>query len=294
MRIIEPHQLHQKAAKRSGRSNRRGRKAFSLVLLVLVMSGLVWQIIHAQESSPLVPPSSAAVTPVIAPEPAAPPAPPRLRIFTSAEFRDLYNVFAYPNTAEIISPPGITGNATADIRIRTIAMQRGYRLRSVPVAPLSQTAEGFPLQEKAVAPWQELKNNAAKEGINLGLVSTFRSVDEQRLIFAQRLRATGASVEAVAAGTADTQVDFVLKSTSIPGYSRHHTGYAVDFKCGNDDFNFFANTSCFAWLNKNNYENAKKSGWIPSYPPGIDNQGPDPEAWEYVWVSAQTLLEKDN
>jgi LAS superfamily LD-carboxypeptidase LdcB len=42
-------------------------------------------------------------------------------------------------------------------------------------------------------------------------------------------------------------------------------------------------------MSKDNYLQAKKYGWIPSYPEGAQQQGPEPEAWEYVWVGTASL-----
>lgn len=286
MRIIEPHHLKERPV-----SAKPPKRAKLLMALLLIAGGLgAWQVVQAKNSSRPTPDTSNQQT-SNAPA-SAPQQPPRFKTFTSEEFRNLYNNFAYPNTTEITNSLPITGNPEADKRIKEIAFKRGYVLRSAPVAPLSKTDDGYPLQEKAIKPWYDLKAAAAKEGIALGLVSTFRSVDEQRLIFLQRLRAAGATVEQVAAGYADDEVVEVLTTTSIPGTSRHHTGYTIDLKCGNQDFNIFANTTCFKWLSQNNYENAKKFGWIPSYPPEAGLQGPEPEAWEYAWVGVETLIEK--
>lgn len=286
MRIIEPHHLRERPAK----AKKSKIKWLALALLLAGGGFGAWQVAQARGVSK----PSAEVSNNQQPSPAPEPAPQQTRKFktyTSEQFRNMYNTFAYPNTIEVTSPPPITGNTEADERIQEIAFKRGYKMRSAPVAPLSKTADGFPMQEKAVQPWHDLKAAAAKDGINLGLVSTFRAVDEQRLIFLQRLRATGATVEQVAAGLADKQVIEVLTTTSIPGASRHHTGYTIDLKCDGQDFNFFANTTCFQWLSHNNYENAKKFGWIPSYPPEAGLQGPEPEAWEYAWVGVEALLE---
>lgn len=279
MRIIEPHQLHQRPKERK----RYSRRGVVLLLLVVISSGAVWQAVRSQ---PTPPPAQA-----IESQPKPPPQPPRYRSFTGVQFRDLYRSFAFADTAQVTASPAITGNTQADKRIRTIAEQRGYVLSRVPSAALHKTPEGFLVQEEVLKPWQQLKDAAAKEGVNIGLVSAYRSVEEQRLIFMQELQTKGMSVEQVAAGQADIEVDAVLQTSSIPGYSRHHTGYAVDLKCGSEDFNFFANTTCFQWLSRNNYQKAKKFGWIPSYPPDVQKQGPDPEAWEYVWVGTQSLLE---
>lgn len=289
MRIIEPRQLQQH------RQKSPSSKKYGLILLIALAGGVItWQLLRMRAKSPAYSSNTLSSHQEVAPAvtPQAQTEPMRLKTFTAEEFRNLYNTFAYPNTIELTSPPPISGNTTADERIQSIAFGRGYRLRSAPVAPLTKTAEGFPLQEKAIRPWHDMKVAAAKEGVGLGLVSAFRSVEEQRLIFMQRLNATGYTVEEIAAGKADNAVMSVLSTTSVPGTSRHHTGYTIDLKCDNEDFKQFAATRCFEWLSKNNYENAKKFGWIPSYPSGTSEQGPEPEAWEYVWVGLDTVREK--
>jgi len=93
----------------------------------------------------------------------------------------------------------------------------------------------------------------------------------------------------VAAGAADDKVNTVLITSSIPGYSKHHTGYTLDLLCGGWEFENFKNSPCQKWIIADNYKVAKENGFIPSYPDGADIQGPDPEAWEYVWVGAERL-----
>ncbi len=216
------------------------------------------------------------------------------KFFAGEEFKNLYESVAYPNTQSLLTPPAITGNIAADNRIRTIASSRGYIVRSVPVAPIDKTnVPGLSgddlLQPLAYSGWQELKKAADADNIPLKLNSGYRSVEMQRQLFLSRLRATGASNTQIANGQADNQIVAVLSQAAIPGYSRHHTGYTVDFVCGNG-VQTFETTTCFRWLHDNNYLNAKKYGWIPSYPDGANQQGPEPEPWEYVWVGAPTLL----
>ena len=56
------------------------------------------------------------------------------------------------------------------------------------------------------------------------------------------------------------------------------------------DFTDFGSTRAYEWLSSDNYLNAKRFGFIPSYPQGAGKQGPDPEPWEYVWVGEDRLL----
>lgn len=290
MRIIEPKDMRTTAQRKRMQPKSIGKLSLFLVIPIVCFGGIrLLTALVQQPKSPAAALNQAALTPDNAVA-AVTATPPKLKIYSGEEFRDLYNSFAYPNTIEITDPITITGNPTADDRIRALAEQRGYRKHSVPVADVSKV-DGFSLQQKAVQPWLDMKNSAAKEDIKLGITAAFRSPAEQRLIFMQQLNATGVTAEEIADGAADYAVNKALQRSSIPGYSRHHPGYALDISCENNPEVIFAASVCYHWLSKNNYENAKKFGWIPSYPEGTTEQGPEPEAWEYVWVGVETLLE---
>jgi len=211
-----------------------------------------------------------------------------LRSFSGPEFSELYNSISYPNTIEVSQPPHITGNSAADSRVQQLAEARGYRLKAVPKTNLVAYKSHF-LQQKAYQPWLDLMAAAKQAGLLLDIVSAFRGVDDQRDIFIARLSATP---ESIAGGLSDKSLGVVLSQTAPPGYSRHHTGYTVDLSCNGSNTNFRASL-CFTWLEENNYENSKLFGWIPSYPDGSGKQGPEPEAWEYVWVGVDALQKSD-
>ena len=208
--------------------------------------------------------------------------------FTGNEFRLLYDNLLLDNTDKINEPPTITGNDIADARIRQIAETRGYKIRVEANAPLPIVA-GFRLQESLRQPWAEMQQAAINDGINMSIVSGYRTVDDQRELFISRLIARGVNIDEVAAGLADEQVNTVLIESSIPGYSKHHSGYTIDLLCRGYTFEDFKNSTCNDWLVKDNYANARKFGFIPSYPEDADLQGPDPEAWEYVYVGVDAL-----
>lgn len=225
------------------------------------------------------------------------PKPEDLKTFTGEDFQKLYDSISYPNTQAIRLTPVITGDKTVDERIVTIAKSRGYETHSVPVAPIDKVVVADSigddlLQPSASEAWQKIKEASEKDGIPLKLNSGYRSIEMQRQLFLDRLRATGASNSQIANGSADQQIVSVLEQAAIPGFSRHHTGYTVDFICANGAQSF-KTTTCFKWLKDNNYYNTKRFGWIPSYPEGASEQGPEPEPWEYVWIGVQSLL-KDN
>lgn len=290
MRIIEPPKRHKK---------KRIKNRFFISLLIILLAGAsvfaYFKLYHKTDSSGS---SSAAV--LAETEQAAQqntnPSDGDFKYFSGPEFLTLYQNIAYPNTEHLREQPVITGNEAADARIKTIAESRGYVLRSVPIYSINKTneprlADDDLLQEKALVAWHELKDAAKAAGIPLQLNSGYRSIEMQRELFLSRLKATGVTYAQIAAGQADNQVVATLHMTAPPGYSRHHTGYTVDFVCANG-YQSFEVTTCFKWLSDNNYLNAKKHGWIPSYPEGTSNQGPEPEPWEYVWVGKQALLKE--
>jgi hypothetical protein len=223
---------------------------------------------------------------------------PRYKTFTPNGFRDFANAAAFPHTLPLDTPPSITGHPGADERLRRFAMARGYRPR--PAAPDGRliTDGRNSLQPEAMADWKRLREAAASRGIALEIVSAYRSPERQREMFMQRLRQvmileTGRELgpQEIAQGKADAEVDLLLRTAALPGFSRHQTGYAVDVAdvTSGRPSTEFALTAAFAWLSADNYRAAKAFGFVPSYPEGAEQQGPDPEAWELVWVGENTL-----
>ncbi len=229
----------------------------------------------------------------------APEAATHYKTFTPNGFRRFFDSLELPGVTVLSAPPVITGDAAADGRVRELAEARGYRLR--PVAEEGGlTGEGrLQLQREAWDAWQRLTEAAAAEGIRLGMVSGFRSVERQRAIFLGYLREEGlrergrSFTEAeIASGAADGAIERVLKTSSVPGYSKHHTGYALDITDLGSGLSFveFGRTAGYRWISADNYLNAKRCGFIPSYPQGASRAGPDPEPWELVWVGEAHLL----
>ena len=284
MRIIEPSHLKRRSIKK-----KKSHKRLYLIL-VLFSFGLVfvWTQINPKKidsANDLKQVSNTSVKGVAVTEV---PKKNTLKEFSNTGFVDFYGSFAYPNTSEIISPTVITGNPEADKRIQSIAEKRGYKLRNAPISAPVSTFEGMQIQQKAQQPLADLFTEAKKAGHILTLTAAFRSVDDQRELFVGRLNA---KMTDIALGLADASVEETLKTTAPPGYSRHHNGFTIDIACGNVGGMAFLETDCFAWLSKDNFKMAKEFGWIPSYPDGASSVGPEPEPWEYVWVSKGSLLE---
>lgn len=115
--------------------------------------------------------------------------------------------------------------------------------------------------------WQLMRQAAAGDGVELKLVSAYRSVDYQCELIQAKL-ADGRSI------------DDILKVNAIPGHSEHHTGCALDLHCGDGDplTEDFETTVAFSWLSNN----AHRFGFRLSYP--RDNaEGIDYEPWHWCF-----------
>lgn len=219
------------------------------------------------------------------------PDPSGLRRFTSAQFVDLFYETDLPGTAPVTTPPPITDHDGADARIRSIAEDRGYRLQAEATVGLS-SVDGRPAQPAVAAAWRDLADAAAADGVSIAVTSAYRSIEDQRDIFLDRLDNHGDFTnEEIAAGDADGAIDAVLQTSSIPGYSKHHTGYAVDAWDYKVELPLarFGETPAYEWMAADNFANAKRFGFVPSYPHGVHQQGPMPEEWEFVWVGTGPL-----
>ncbi|WAL59373.1 M15 family metallopeptidase [Thermocoleostomius sinensis] len=142
-----------------------------------------------------------------------------------------------------------------------------------PSEPPYMTRAGETLHQEAVAALKTMMTAAQQEGIFLFLVSGFRDLSTQHLLFQARTAALGS--EAAAA-----------KAVAPPGYSEHHTGYAIDLADGLNDFRDFEHTAAFAWMTTHAHE----YGFELSFPPG-NPQGVDYEPWHWRFVGSPTALD---
>lgn len=291
MRVVEPSQLQTSDSQRPKTTWRR--RVLTVVFTIAAIGGISWAVLHFDSSADVSTqqtstPSDVNASTVIE-EDAAKPG--ELREFSGNEFRLLFDNLLQPNLDSVDTPPVITGDDIADARIREIAEERGYRLRSSPVEPLAYV-QGVQVQDDVIDAWVQLQTEARQAGHTISITSAYRPVSIQRDLFLSRLYARGVSISQIANGDADEQIDDVLVTTALPGYSKHHTGYTIDILCSGYAFENFKNSPCFGWMSAQNYKQAKTFGFIPSYPDDADVQGPDPEAWEYVYVGRELLREE--
>ena len=284
MRILEPKQIKASRAK----SHRTVSKIVPLTILLAMLAAAAVYAYALRQVTPENTETPLASNTVPEEDPFSVAEKP-LRQLSGDGFKELYQVVAYPNTQEIVDPPPITGDAAADARIRQRAEARGYRLSRIPMGAIVKV-EDEPrldtddlLQPLAANSWYEMKAAARRAGYPISLLSAYRSPNYQKDLFAKRLYAQGVNTAQLASGAGDAAIDKTLEITAVPGYSRHHTGYTVDLWC-EDGSTAFLTSSCYKWISAEGYKNAMLFGWIPSYPEGATEQGPEPEPWEYVWV----------
>lgn len=195
--------------------------------------------------------------------------------YSGDEFAALYAAAALPGLTSGDPTPPITGDADLDAAIRAIARERGYRPRPVAAGELV-AIDGRLLQPAAAEAWEALVADARSHGIRLRLVSGHRDVADQRALFLGRL-----------AGTDPASIDRVLRRAAAPGFSKHHSGYAIDI--AQPGASTFGASAAFRWISADNYAAAKRHGFVPSYPADGLGQGPDPEPWEYAYVGVDML-----
>ena len=118
---------------------------------------------------------------------------------------------------------------------------------------------------------------ARDDGVWIVPVSGFRNISDQEKLFNAQIQRRG-SPEAAA------------KLSAPPGYSEHHTGYAIDVTDGRfpkQDITYnFATTDAFKWLTIY----AKEFGFEMSFPEN-NSQGVSYEPWHWRFVGSNEAKE---
>jgi len=109
----------------------------------------------------------------------------------------------------------------------------------------------FQLQPETLDAWKRMKEAAESDGINLHIISAFRSMTRQSEIIEDKKRK----------GISE---DMIFRVNAPPGYSEHHTGRAIDIGTQNysDLEEEFENSEAFCWL----IAHARQFGFRLSYP----------------------------
>jgi D-alanyl-D-alanine carboxypeptidase len=119
----------------------------------------------------------------------------------------------------------------------------------------------------AARAWAAMRDTAAQAGVELQVVSAFRSVDYQAGIV-RRKRSSGQSAEEI------------LHTSAAPGFSEHHTGRALDITMPGFDVleEVFEDSPAFDWL----AGHAASFGFVMSFP-RRNPHGLAYEPWHWAW-----------
>jgi D-alanyl-D-alanine carboxypeptidase len=120
---------------------------------------------------------------------------------------------------------------------------------------------------EAAGAWESMRDYASGEGVELQVVSAYRSVDYQEGILKRKLEE-------------GQDIKEILRISAAPGYSEHHTGRAVDittpgFPVLEEEFE---QSGAFSWL----LESAADFGFSMSFPRG-NPHGVAYEPWHWAW-----------
>lgn len=129
-----------------------------------------------------------------------------------------------------------------------------------------------------VAPFLEkLLSDAKSNGINLKIISAYRSFAEQANLKSQYSIIYGSGAN---------------KFSADQGYSEHQLGTTIDFTTDELGSNFsnFAKTNAYQWLKNNAY----KYGFILSYPESNKYYIFEPWHWRFVGIKLATYLKQNN
>jgi D-alanyl-D-alanine carboxypeptidase len=134
------------------------------------------------------------------------------------------------------------------------------------------------LAPATAAAWREMKSSAADAGVQLLLVSGFRTIRHQAELIRRKL-AAGQSIENI------------LTVNAAPGFSEHHTGRAVDIATpGTRPLTAeFDTSAAFSWLRAN----ARAFGFRMPYGRG-NRFGFEYEPWHWSQIDMQERRRKSD
>ena len=144
------------------------------------------------------------------------------------------------------------------------AFQEASELEVIQVDNNGREHSLIPVAAKA---WRKMKESAEQSGIELVVISAFRSISRQAEIIRRKL-------------DSGMCINDILKVSAAPGYSEHHTGRAIDIgtPSGPHLEVEFELTEAFAWLTNN----ASRFGFYLSYPAN-NSEGYDYEPWHWCF-----------
>jgi len=174
-----------------------------------------------------------------------------------------------------LAPPPVAGiNARLAVDGRLLGH---FPYPEAPSDSLTTVAPGLQLREEAARDLLAMQRAAAADGIQLTVISAFRSLALQRHLFFD-------------VGAERNQIPEVRARVSAPpGFSEHSTGFAVDLGDGRRPqtnlSTSFETTEAFAWLQAN----AVRFHFLLSFP-ASNRQGVSYEPWHWRYEGSTEAL----
>ncbi len=173
-----------------------------------------------------------------------------------------------PNDTSIQSPTSTSGTSEQIFGHLAYAEAPPATLRAI-----SRATDGYEisLREPAAQAFLNMVTAARGSGVELVAISGFRTVDDQKKLFFD-----------ISKERNQTPAQRAMVSAP-PGYSEHHTGYAIDIGDGSAPSSNlsadFEKTAAFRWL----AQNGAQFGFELSFPPN-NPQGVSYEPWHWRFV----------
>lgn len=234
------------------------------------------------------------------PQPTTNPEISKYKTFEGSQWKEVYEKAksSYENITNNYEGLNYFGADNVNQVAIDLATKRGFTKRSL-VADQSKlvNVEGYLIQPKMAGSIRELFKEMRDNGLGITFLSGFRGIPEQSTIFGEEFykqsiinRNREISNQEILDRKADAVFNKSYDTVALPGYSRHHYGYTIDVTEPGTYYKSFESTKAYEWMSKDNFYNVKKHGLIPSYPKGVEYQGPEPESWEFVYVGTENLL----
>jgi len=189
--------------------------------------------------------------------------------FVALRMQRSQTVTATETPSQTTSQPSPTGSAspTGDTLLGHFAYQEAPQSELAPIVP-----DGTIKMRKAAATaYREMVAAAQQDGVSLVPISGFRSIADQKYLYFD--------VKAERNQDAEERA----KVSAPPGYSEHHTGYAVDIGDGNaPSLNLnqdFDKSAAYRWLKAH----ANRYSFELSFPKN-NRQGVSYEPWHWRFV----------
>ena len=197
--------------------------------------------------------------------------------YVSSTYLDVYKAPVIPNDAKYAEMKALVNeNQSNDSITKLVNKSNGLPSNYTPsnlVTPNVSATKSITVRQETATALEKMFYDAKQQGINLTLVSGFRSYSYQKSIYNNYLKYYG-----------QIETD---KYMAKAGYSEHQTGLAVDISSKSIGYvleNYFEDTKEGQWLK----ENAHKYGFILRYPKDrVQDTGYGYEPWHFRYIGTE-------